>query len=205
MIAYLQGTLLQAWPEGCIILTPGGVGYSLNIPGKLYQDLPGIGEELALYVHTLVREDALELYGFARQEELQTFRQLLGVSKLGPKTSLGIVSKFSPQQLQEILFREDTASLSRVPGIGAKTAKRIIWELKESFSLQQTLPAQGQQQDASQGGIFADALAALQGLGYSESEVRPVLLQAQEEEPDLMLEELIRSVLKRISKSRSGQ
>ncbi|MFP4392144.1 MAG: Holliday junction branch migration protein RuvA [Desulfohalobiaceae bacterium] len=205
MISYLQGTLLEAWPEGCIILTPGGVGYCLHIPGNLYQDLPGSGEEIALHVHTLVREDALELFGFAKRGELQTFKQLIGVSKLGPKTSLGIVSKFSPQQLQEILLKEDTVSLSRVPGIGAKTAKRIIWELKDSFSLQQTLPGQGQQQNTAQEGMFADALAALQSLGYLESEVRPVLLQVQGQEPDLMLEELIRSVLKQISKSRSQQ
>ncbi|MFO8032636.1 MAG: Holliday junction branch migration protein RuvA [Desulfohalobiaceae bacterium] len=205
MIAYLQGTLLEAWPEGCIILTPGGVGYYLSIPGKLQQELPGAGEELALFVHTLVREDSLELYGFAGRQELQTFRQLIGVSKLGPKTSLAVVSRFSPQQLQEILFREDAASLSTVPGIGAKTAKRIIWELKERFSLQQTLPGQVQQQYATQGGVVADALAALQSLGYAEAEVRPVLQQVQDEEPDLMLEELIRSVLKKISQSRSGQ
>ncbi|MFP4214059.1 MAG: Holliday junction branch migration protein RuvA [Desulfohalobiaceae bacterium] len=205
MIAYLQGSLLQVWPEGCIILTPGGVGYILSIPGKLYQELPGSGEEVALYVHTVVREDALELYGFAQQEELQTFKQLIGVSKLGPKTSLGIISKFSPQKLQEILYREDTASLSQVSGIGAKTAKRIIWELKESFSLQQSLPGQGQQPYTAQGGNFADALAALQGLGYTEAEVLPVLQQVQQEEPDLMLEEVIRSVLKRVSKARSGE
>lgn len=205
MIAYLQGTLLETRPEGCTILTPGGVGYVLNIPLPLLQQLPKPGQEIALHVHTVVKEDALELFGFSGKEELQTFRQLIAVSKLGPKTALAIISTFSPEQLQDIFLAEDTATLSRVPGIGPKSAKRIIWELKESFSLEPAaLGQKANLQDIKQSSRFADALAGLLNLGYAEHEVRPVLKQLLQEDSDLMLEELIRSVLKTISKSRSG-
>ncbi len=205
MIAYLQGTLLEARPEGCTILTPGGVGYVLNIPLPLLQHLPEPGQEIALHVHTVVKEDALELFGFSGKDELQTFRQLIAVSKLGPKTALAIISTFSPEQLQDIFLAEDTAALSRVPGIGPKSAKRIIWELKESFALEPVaLGQKANLRDIRQDSKFADALAGLLNLGYAEHEVRPVLKQLLQEDPDLMLEELIRSVLKTISKSRSG-
>ena len=206
MIAYLKGTLLDAGNDSCTVLTPGGVGYVLNVPGHFLQHQPELGSEIAFYVHTVVKEDALELFGFATQAELQTFKQLIAVSKLGPKTALAIISTYSPAQLQEILIAEDTARLSRVPGIGPKSAKRIIWELKEAFALQQ-VPA-GDKHEAQypqQDRMFADALAGLVNLGYSEYEVRPVLAQAMQEEPELMLQELIRKVLQQIARSRSGQ
>jgi Holliday junction DNA helicase RuvA len=199
MIGYLQGTILEVRSTNCLLLTPGGVGYTVQAAAPVLERLPEPGQELSLYVHTVVREDALELYGFPTRAEQETFSQLIAVSKLGPKTALAILSVFDPQKLGDVVQMENVQSLTRVPGIGPKSAKRIIWELKDKL---QPLPSelQGPSTEIPAGqSVFADALAGLLQLGYSDTEVRPILSEIMNNEPELMTGEAIRAVLKRMA------
>jgi len=204
MIGYLQGTIIEVRSTSCLLLTPGGVGYTVQASGPVLERLPEPGQDLSLYVHTVVREDALELYGFPSRAEQETFAQLIAVSKLGPKTALAILAVFDPRELSQVVQTEDAQTLTRVPGIGPKSAKRVIWELKDK--LQAVSPDFQARATASPGGqsIFADALAGLVHLGYSESEVRHVLGSVLEEEPEMMAGEAIRAVLKRMAGAGEG-
>ena len=205
MIGYVHGTLLEVRTSSCILLTPGGVGYVIQAAAPVLERLPQPGEELSLYVHTVVREDALDLYGFPSRLEQETFTKLIAVSKLGPKTALAILAVFDPLELSRVVASEDAKSLTRVPGIGPKSAKRIIWELKDSLQVTESehtpLGKPAVQSDTS---ISADALAGLVHLGYTEGEVRPVLAAVLEADPDLMAGEAIRAVLKRMAGPSSG-
>ena len=199
MISYLQGTLLDFAPDGCTILTAGGVGYELKMPSTGLDRLPEVGQEIGLFVRTLVREDAIELYGFSDKEEQQTFSLLLSVSKLGPKTALAILSTFAPASLSQIVCQEDITSLTRVPGIGQKSAKRLIWELKDKLAGWDPRSSQAlAPQPMTRRTVFSDALAGLVNLGYSEGEVRFLLNRVIEEEPELLAGEAIRAVLKQL-------
>lgn len=206
MIAFLQGTLLDVFKDSCIILTQAGVGYLVRMAGSQLERLPEKNEPLALHVHTLVREDSLDLYAFFTKQERDTFVQLLPVSKLGPKTALSILATFEPETLFEIIYNQDSKSLTRVSGIGAKSAERIIWELKDKF------PAPGKAEASSRSGsnktplagrVFDDALSALVNLGYVETEVRSVLTSVLEQEPDLVTGEAIRATLKNMTKTKT--
>ncbi len=199
MIAYIQGRLMDRGSETCIILTKGGVGYSLYLPGHVLERLPTSGQEVEFFVRTIVKEDAIELYGFSCKEEQETFSLLLGASKLGPKTALAILSIFSPCELADLIIQEDIRSLTRVPGIGSKSAKRIIWELKEKFAQSSWSQKDLHSLPRQEKGVFSDALAGLIHLGYAESEIRPVLNRLLKEEPDLVVEEAIRGVLKQMA------
>jgi Holliday junction DNA helicase RuvA len=197
MIGYLQGTLLEVRAGSCLLLTPGGVGYTVQAAGPVLERLPEPGQELSLYVHTVVREDALELYGFPSRAEQETFAQLIAVSKLGPKTALAILAVFDPQDLSRVVHTEDVQSLTRVSGIGPKSAKRIIWELKDKLQAEPAdFPEQPGPMPSGMQSVFADALAGLVHLGYAEAEVRPALSRVLENEPELMAGEAIRAVLK---------
>ncbi|MFW6054580.1 MAG: Holliday junction branch migration protein RuvA [Thermodesulfobacteriota bacterium] len=201
MISYLQGTLLDCGPDGCTLLTPGGVGYELKVPATCLDRLPETGEEVGLYVRTLVREDAIELYGFSDKQEQQTFALLLSVSKLGPKTALAILSTFDPANLSQIVCREDCQALTRVPGIGQKSARRLIWELKDKFAGWNPQFSTPQAREiGARRTVFSDALAGLTNLGYSDGEVRFLLTRVIDEEPELLVGEAIRAVLKQLKK-----
>lgn len=200
MIGYLHGTILEVRSTSCLLLTPGGVGYVVQVAGPVLERLPEPGQEISLYVHTVVREDALELYGFPSRSEQETFSQLIAVSKLGPKTALAILAVFDPQELSQVVHTDDAQSLTRVPGIGPKSAKRVIWELKDKLL---AAPAASEAAGPAQTGhsIFSDALAGLTHLGYTESEVRPLLSSVLEQEPEMMTGEAIRAVLKRMART----
>ena len=201
MIGYIKGNLLDVQNESCTILTSGGLGYVLHAPAPLLERLPEVGNELALHVHTVVREDSIDLYGFGSKEEQKAFRLLIAVSKLGPKTALAILSTFDPSSLSQIVVQGDDTSLTRVPGIGPKSAKRIIWELKDRFDAGLMVPSADSTglKDAPRGSTFADALTGLTNLGYSESEIRPLLNEILSQEPELLVAEAIRAVLKKKS------
>ncbi|MFO7875733.1 MAG: Holliday junction branch migration protein RuvA [Desulfovermiculus sp.] len=200
MIGYLHGTILEVRSTCCLLLTPGGVGYVVQAAGPVLERLPEPGQDISLYVHTVVREDALELYGFPSRSEQETFSQLIAVSKLGPKTALAILAVFDPQELSQVVHTDDAQSLTRVPGIGPKSAKRVIWELKDKLL---AAPAASEAAGPVQAGhnIFSDALAGLTHLGYTESEVRPLLSSVLEQEPEMMTGEAIRAVLKRMART----
>lgn len=205
MISYIQGSLLEVRDDFCTVLTGGGVGYGLRLPASTLERLPAKGEEVAFYVHTQVKEDAIDLYGFESRQEQETFLLLLSVSKLGPRTALAILSTFDPSGLADLIMRQDDRTLTRVPGIGSKTAKRIIWELKDTFAAGDWPAGRAPAQPREESGVFADSLAGLINLGYTEPEVRPLLAKVLQEDPELMPQEALRRVLREMTKQRQPQ
>ena len=202
MIAYLQGTLLDANEDGCTVLTPSGVGYELFLTRPALQRLPQPGGETAFHVHAVYRDDGPELYGFAERREKKSFSLLTSVSKLGPRTALAILSTFDPEKIGDIVAREDAKALTRVQGIGPKSAKRIVWELKDKLGHDLSTagfaaaPSEARSREATP---FSEALSGLVNLGYSEDEAAPVLKEILNQDPELMAEEAIRSGLKRLA------
>lgn len=193
MIAYLEGTVLHRDEESCVVLTSGGVGYRVLLTVSGLADLAGTGEAVRLFVYTLVREDALTLYGFASWEERQTFATLLGAPKLGPRTALAMLGCFSPGELAACIATEDVPSLTRIPGIGAKTAKRLVLDLKDKLvAPMSVLPGRV----APPVSAVADCAAALLSLGYGRHEVDEVVRIVFETEPDLDAGSAIRRALK---------
>jgi Holliday junction DNA helicase RuvA len=203
MIGYLEGRLLDVSGKGCVLLTPGGVGYELSLPSTTLALLPQKGGEVQLHVHMIVREDALDLYGFASKDDRDVFRLLIGIEKLGPKKALGILSHFSPEHLRELVFREDADTLATVPGIGPKSAREIMWKLKDKVAGIRTGPTlAGATPQAAPQGEFFDAIAGMKALGYTEDEARPMVKEIFEAEPDIDASSAIRVALKKIAAAR---
>jgi Holliday junction DNA helicase RuvA len=164
MIGSLRGKLLYKHPDG-ILVEVGGIGYLINVPLSTLAILPEEGKEIFLRTHTHVREDALQLYGFTSEEEKKIFLTLLGITGIGPKMALNILSGISHNDLLLAIEKEDVALLCRVPGLGKKTAHRLILELREK------LPSPTKPSDR----IFEDTLSALVNLGYKRSIAREAL------------------------------
>jgi len=205
MIAYLEGRLLYADQGGrgaCVVLTAGGVGYEVHLPAPLLARLPAVGENVAFHVSTIVREDALDLYGFASADERETFNVLLSVSKLGPKTAMATLAVFSPEELRAAVAGEDPGALTRVPGIGKKSAQHIFLELKYKLGPSQAAPVPGAATLGGQASVFRDALTGLTNLGYDEDEARSALEQVFKTEPDLDVAAALRAALKNMAKNR---
>ena len=203
MIALVRGTLVSFDDKSCLVMTASGLGYEVHISPMGVQNMPGQGEELELHTSMVVREDALDLYGFFSRDERETFNVLLNAPKLGPKTALAILGIFSPSQIQKIINSEDEAALTQVPGIGSKTARRLILDLKDRLGFispqhEEPRPAPGPR------GVRQDVLAGLTSLGYSAAEVTPVLDEVLEKEPDLDVSSAIRAVLKEKAREKLG-
>lgn len=201
MIAYVQGKIAQSWNNSCLVLTQGGVGYRISLPAHTLAALPEEGEQAAFYTCLAVREDALELFGFATFEERQTFEILRAINKIGARTALAILSVYRPEDLREIILDENIAALTKVPGIGQKTAQHVYLELKYRLG---SLSRSGAPANSVQpGGVYADAAAALANLGYAEDEYAPIARKILKEEPDLDAGGAIRMVLKEMAKRRA--
>jgi Holliday junction DNA helicase RuvA len=166
MIGRISGTLVEKRPPA-VLVDAHGVGYELDVPMSTFYDLPAAGESVTLLTHLVVREDAQLLYGFLSELERAVFRQLIRISGVGARIALAILSGLSVQELSLAVAEQDTAQLTRVPGIGKKTAERLLLELKGKLD---ALPGQtatsGVETEAS------DIVNALQALGYSEKESR---------------------------------
>lgn len=200
MIAYVQGRLHEIWDKSCLILTPGGVGYRLILPAHTHADLPATGSEAGFYTSMAVREDAIELFGFATFEERQTFEILRAINKIGARTALAVLSTYRPGELKRIIADENINALIRVPGIGKKTAQHVYLELKYKLSGLESVQAGGG--GAPAGGILADLVAALANLGYEEAECVDLGRDILKAEPDLDLGGAIRVALKRLAKGK---
>lgn len=202
MIAYMEGRLAEVMEDAVLLITGGGVGYEVFMPGHFLARLPKRGEELFCYTVTVVREDALELYGFPTWDERQTFITLTSISRIGSKTALAILTVFRPDDLRELVAGEDVASLTRVPGIGKKTAQQLFLELKYKLKVGDTasLPNMAL---GSAGSVARDGVAGLMNLGYAEEEVTRVVKQILAEEPDLDVSGLLRAALKSLGKGRT--
>ncbi len=162
MIATLTGTLTEKEPPG-LIVEAGGVGYLVTVPVSTLTELPEIGTEVTLHTHQHVREDVLALYGFATKAERRLFAQLIGVSGIGPKVALAILSLASPDDIRAAIAAGDAAFLASVPGIGRKTAERVVVDLQDKMEMVTSDGAPRGQEEA---------VEALVSLGYSTAEAR---------------------------------
>jgi Holliday junction DNA helicase RuvA len=195
MIGRLCGTLLARNPPQ-VMVEAGGVGYELDVPMSTLYQLPAVGERVLLHTHLLVREDAHLLYGFATERERRAFRELIRISGVGAKTALALLSGMDVDGLVEAVARQETARLKRVPGIGQKTAERLLLELKGRLG--DALPATGAAAVPGASGAAGDVLNALLALGYSDKEARYALAQVP---ADAALSEGIRAALKVLSRA----
>jgi len=196
MIGYLRGTLLQKHPPA-LVVDVGGVGYELEAPMSTFYALPATGAEVRLYTHLVVREDAHLLYGFATEAERRLFRDVLRVSGVGPKIGLALLSGISVEAFLGCIEAEDTESLVRVPGVGRKTAERLVIEMRDRIQGvgYATLPAAaGAAPGGRAAGPVAEAHAAMVALGYKPAEVVRLLKSVRTE--GAATEDIIREALK---------
>lgn len=201
MIGFLKGRLAVKQPP-MLMVDVNGVGYEMEAPMSTFYGLPAAGEPVALFTHLVVREDAHILYAFGTDGERRLFRGLLKVSGVGPKIALGILSGASVDDFLRIIEAEDVAMLTRIPGIGRKTAERVIIEMRDSVK-KLSMPAEG----GGPAGVGmgapttpqSEAFSALIALGYKPPEV--VRLLKSVDEPDLGTTEIIRRALKSAAKA----
>ena len=165
MIGRINGLLLEKTPP-LVLIDCSGVGYECEVPMSTFYNLPAVGEKVTLLTHFVVREDAQLLYGFGSEQERATFRQLLKVNGIGAKSALSILSGLSIEDLVQAISMQETAMLTRVPGVGKKTAERLLLELKDKFSVAGlSMSAVNTPKSAT-----SDVLNALISLGYNERE-----------------------------------
>jgi Holliday junction DNA helicase RuvA len=168
VIAHLSGTLLEKQVQR-LVVEVGGIGYDVAVPLSTFYGVGDLGAAVALRIHTHVREDALQLFGFATALELTLFQRLISVSGIGPKVGLSVLSGIEPEQLVRAIQQGDVARLVKIPGVGRKTAERVVLELRDR------LPAVGAAEPESPaesgGALRADLLSALGNLGYQRGNV----------------------------------
>jgi Holliday junction DNA helicase RuvA len=169
MIGRLTGVIAEKSPPQ-VLIDVGGVGYELDVPMSTFYNLPELGQRSTLLTHFVVREDAQQLFGFATADERSTFRLLVRISGVGPRTALAILSGLSVSELAAAVSRQESARLVKVPGIGRKTAERLLLELKGKLGPDLALPAATALNDAQ-----ADIVQALVALGYNEREAAQAL------------------------------
>jgi len=198
MIGFLKGRLALKQPPS-LMVDVNGVGYELEAPMSTFYGLPAVGEPVALFTHLVVREDAHVLFGFGTESERRLFRGLLKVSGVGPKIALGILSGASVADFLRIVEAEDIAMLTRIPGIGRKTAERVIIEMRDSVQkLAAPTAREGSPLGPAASSPQGEAFAALVALGYKPPEVTRLLKAA--DEPGLSTIEIIRRALKAAAK-----
>lgn len=197
MIGRLQGTLLEKAPPH-LLVDVHGVGYELEAPMTTFYDLPVPGQPVTLYTHLVVREDAHLLYGFSRETQRRLFRSLLKVNGVGPRVALAILSGLSDQEFLRCLAQEDIARLTQVPGIGRKTAERLIVELRDKVLLESGATDADTTQAKATDDVGALAVSALIALGYKPQEATRVVQGIARE--GLSSEELIRQALKSMAR-----
>lgn len=177
MIAYIKGELAEVY-EDSVVVESNGVGYDLKVPATVLMQLPVIGSEVKIYTYLYVREDAVMLFGFLTRDELEVFKLLITVSGIGPKGALAILSKVTTDELRFAVMTDDVKTISGAPGIGAKTAGKLIIELKDKLKVKevfepvrQPVAANGSQD------IRMDVIMALEALGYSSTEAARAVKQ----------------------------
>ena len=177
MIAYIKGEV--AWiEEERIVLESGNIGYNIMMPASSFDTQDLVGKEVKIYTHLNVREDAMQLYGFLNLDELKTFRLLLGVNGIGPKAALGILSGLTTDELRFAGLSDDVKTISKAPGIGKKTAQKLILELKDKIDLEEVFETkqehvretEGKMESKEENAAKKDAVDALTALGYSSTE-----------------------------------
>jgi Holliday junction DNA helicase RuvA len=191
MIGRIAGKLLEKHPPQ-IVVDVQGVGYELDVPMSTFYQLPATGADVSLYTHLVVREDAHQLFGFATEAERRVFRQLLRISGIGARTALSVLSGLSVADLRDAVSAQDTGRLTKVPGIGKKTAERLLLELRDKLDA-----VAGTAAAAKGGGHSSDIVNALLALGYNDREADWAMKQL----PDgLNVSDGIRQALRLLSK-----
>ncbi len=192
MYDHIQGVIFNKNPTQ-VVLQANGVGYSLHIPVSTYDKLPESGQKAIVYTYLHVREDQLSLFGFALQNERDVFLHLISVNGIGPMTALRIMSGIETKDLIEAVRNKDILRLSKVKGIGKKTAERMILELGQSLGL---ISAEASYLKNAEPSIQTDAIMALVTLGYSQKDAKAAVEKTYNDDPKLTVDGLIREVLK---------
>lgn len=207
MIAYIRGTLAYIEPEESMaVLETGGIGYRILMSGRDLDLLPAAGEELRLYTYLQVREDAFVLFGFFTREDRKLFQQLLSVNGIGPKAALGVLSALSADDLRFAVLADDAKTIAKAPGIGLKTAQKLILELKDKLSLEEAFEARLENSQAKAAAGAApdlsearnEAVEALTALGYSASDSLKAVRKVEAAD-GMNVEDILKAALKYIS------
>lgn len=185
MFSYIRGLLTEIW-EDTLVIESGGIGWNIHVPLSVLEGTLRVGDEVKIYTSFQVREDAMTLYGFLNRQDLQMFKMLLGVNGIGPKAALGILSVMSPDDLRMAIISEDVKAISKAPGIGPKTAKRVILDLKDRIKMEDILPSSAGAEYTDPavsvsgvGNVGKEAIEALVALGYSMSEATKAVRQVE--------------------------
>ena len=205
MIAYIKGEV--AWiEEERIVLESGNIGYNIMMPASSFDTQDLVGKEVKIYTHLNVREDAMQLYGFLNLDELKTFRLLLGVNGIGPKAALGILSGLTTDELRFAVLSDDVKTISKAPGIGKKTAQKLILELKDKIDLEEVFETkqehsretEGKMESKEENAAKKDAVDALTALGYSSTEALRAVRQTGVTQ-DMDVETILKLALKNMN------
>lgn len=199
MISYIRGELAAVEKEK-VIVDVGGVGYGIYMPGQALAVLPQPGSEVKIHTYLNVREDAMQLFGFLTRDDLEIFKLVIGVSGIGPKGGLSILSKLSPDDLRYAVLSGDVKAISAAPGIGKKTAEKLIIELKDKLDIEDVLnhaieSDRAPDTDVS-GGIQSEAVQALVALGYGSTESLRAVRQVEME--NASVEDVLKEALKKM-------
>jgi holliday junction DNA helicase RuvA len=198
VIARLRGRILEKSPNR-IVVDVNGVGYDVLVPLSTFYGLGDAGSEIALRIHTHVREDALALYGFATALEQELFERLIGVSGIGPKVALAVLSGIEPAELVDAVGRGNVARLTAIPGVGKKTSERIVLELKDRLPLAHA-PRIAPPASANGGAVRDDVLSALVNLGYHRPLAEKAVSAALDAWPDGGFERTLKQALRELAK-----
>lgn len=202
MISQLRGALVEATASSCVV-DCGGVGYEAGVSGATAARLPAPGEQVMLYTRLVVREDAMTLYGFGSRAEREVFDRLVAISGVGPRLALAVLSRLAPEELFRAVTGEDVRAVCAVPGVGKKTAQRIILELKGVFSREGApggaAPAPGQQRMPEPADATSEAADALLSMGFTSAEAELALKGLDGSEP---VEKLLSAALRRLGAGR---
>lgn len=202
MISYIKGPLIEA-AEGRIVVEAGSMGFNIYVPMSIFDKLPAAGETVTIYTSFQVREDAMNLYGFMSRQDRAMFEQLIGVNGIGPKAALGILSVLSPDELRMAIISSDAKLISKAPGVGAKTAQRLILDLKDKINADDILQAAEEDSSLHTGstlhtGALKEAVDALTALGYSPAEASGAVKKVEIYE-NMTAEDILKQSLKHLT------
>lgn len=195
MISFVKGKLISKSPTE-IVLEVSGIGFHILIPVSTYQVLNEVGLQVEILTYLHVREDILQLYGFFTHKERQVFQALITVSGIGPRTALGILSGLTTDELIHAIHHQDIALISSAPGIGKKTAERLVLELKEKLDITEETE-QGMTVASDKLRLSEEAVLALIALGFKQSKAQQMVRSEIQKEPDITIEDIIRNSLRK--------
>ena len=202
MISYIKGELTEVF-EDTVVVETNGIGYNIRVPGSVLDRLPSVGSSVRIYTYLYVKEDAMNLFGFLSRDDLSVFKLLLNVSGIGPKGALAILSTIGPDDLRFAVLSEDVKTISSAPGIGAKTAKRLIIELKDKLKLAEVIETAlaNKEKAPSENDVLLaknEAVEALVALGYASAQAMKAVQQvenAEEKDSEQILKEALKKLI----------